>query len=130
MSNQRPLPSTLSDRLLAREGASYAWLWKNVLNFERWSGCAATNTPQTVTAGTPVTGDPTRDWLVPQGWTVHSTIWLPDGSAELGMYWPFATVIYKADSLVVLIRWVPATRARKAFERKHSALPGSSTGHA
>lgn len=104
LSDQRPLPSTFSNRLVTKEGASYAWLCKNVLNFERWSGCAATNTPQTVTPGTPKTGDPQKDWMVPQGWTVHSTIWLPDGSAELGLYWPFATVIYKGRNLVVLIR--------------------------
>jgi len=74
-----------------------------VLNFEQWAGCAAANTPQTVTAGIPVTGIAGKDWLVPAGWTVHSTIWLPDGS-ELGLYWPFATVIYNADSVAVLVR--------------------------
>jgi hypothetical protein len=42
---------------------------------------------------------------VPTGSTLHSTSWQPDGCTELGLYWPFATVIYIEDSLAVLIRW-------------------------
>jgi hypothetical protein len=64
-SNQRPLLDALPDTLLASEGASYYWLYKNLLNFELWAGCAATNNTRTVTDGTPTTGNPLFDWRVP-----------------------------------------------------------------
>lgn len=88
------------------EGASYYWMYKQIHNFAQWVGCAATNVSQTMSRGTPRTGNTTQDWLVPAGWTVYSTIWQPDGSEAEGLYWPFATVIYKGDSVVVLIRCV------------------------
>lgn len=104
ISDQRPLKNTLPIALLKAEGASYYWFWRNLLNFVVWSGCAATNTPQTVTLGTPKTGNASRDWSVPEGWTVHSTTWQPDGSNASGLYWPFATVIHKGDSVAIFIR--------------------------
>jgi len=75
LSDQRPLPTSLPASLLATEGASYYWLWKNLLNFELWAGCAATNKARTVTKGIPKTGNASSDWMVPPGWAVHSTQW-------------------------------------------------------
>jgi hypothetical protein len=83
---------------MASEGGSYYWLWKNLFNFNQWAGCAATSTEQTVTPGTPKIGN---DWLVPVGWTVHSTLWQPNGG---GMFWPFATVISKGGEVAIFIR--------------------------
>lgn len=74
------------------------WVWRNLFNFNQWAGCAATNTPQTVTPGTP------GGWLVPAGWTVHSTLWQAGGNEKSGLYWPFATVIYKGRDVAILIR--------------------------
>jgi hypothetical protein len=116
VSDQRPLKSTLPSALLKAEGASYYWFWRNLLNFVVWSGCAATNTPQTVTLGIPKTGNASREWFVPRGWTVHSTIWQPEGSQASGLYWPFATIIYKGDSVAIFIRCGTLC---------HSVVPGS-----
>lgn len=74
------------------------WVWRNLHNFAQWAGCAATNTPQKVTTGTP------GGWLVPDGWTVHSTLWQAGGNDKSGVYWPFATVIYKGRNVAILIR--------------------------
>lgn len=52
------------------------------------------------------TGKAGFDWEVPPGWNVYSTLWQADGAsvADNGLYWRFATVIYKGDSAVVFIR--------------------------
>lgn len=77
-----------------------------LLNFELWAGCAATNSTRTVTPGTPKTGNASQDWMVPAGWTVHSTIWQADGGSMpgSGLNWPFATVMYQGDSVVIFVR--------------------------
>ena len=74
------------------------WMWKNLFNFNKWAGCAATNTPQDVTPGTP------GGWLVPAGWTAHSTMWQVGGTEKSGRYWPFATIIHKGGEVAILIR--------------------------
>jgi hypothetical protein len=47
---------------------------------------------------------------------VHSTIWQPEGSQASGLYWPFATIIYKGDSVAIFIRCGTLC---------HSVVPGS-----
>lgn len=98
LSDQRPLPDSLPSSLFTSEGGTYYWLWKNLYNFNQWASCAATSTAQTFTPGTPKIG---KDWLVPAGWTVHSTLWQPNGG---GQYWPFATIIYKGSEVAILVR--------------------------
>lgn len=103
----RPLPTAVPPQLLAAEGASYYWLFRNLLNFELWAPCAATNEnrlPTLTTPGTPISTNATKNWMVPPGWTVHSTIWQLDGTLASGLFWPFATVMYKGDSVVIFIR--------------------------
>ncbi|WIA41719.1 hypothetical protein OEZ86_009064 [Tetradesmus obliquus] len=106
LSDQRPLPDTLPSSLLATEGASAYFVWKTLLNFNLWAGCAATNTPHTVTPGVPVTGDSDKDLLLAKGWAVHSTHWQPDGAGteHNGLYWPFAAVLHKAGYVIIVVR--------------------------
>lgn len=99
LSNQRPLPDFLDGSLMGSEGGSYYWLFRNLLNFNMWAGCAATGSARSVTPGTHKTGG--KDWKVPPGWSVHSTLWQPNGG---GQYWPFATVISKGSEVVLLVR--------------------------
>lgn len=83
---------------MSSEGGTYYWLFRNLLNFNLWAGCAASGSAQSVTPGTPKTG---KDWVVPAGWSVHSTLWQPNGG---GMYWPFATIVSKGSEVVLLVR--------------------------
>lgn len=40
-------------------------------------------------------GNSSLEWLRPAGWQVVSTLWVLDGPAQAGAYWPFATVLVK-----------------------------------
>lgn len=84
---------------MGSEGGVYYWLFRNLLNFNLWASCAATGSAQSVTPGTPKT--PGKDWVVPAGWSVHSTLWQPNGG---GMYWPFATIASRGSEVVLLVR--------------------------
>lgn len=99
---------------MEQEGASLYWLYKVLYNFRLWVHCAATNTTQTSTPGIPTTGDPTKDFLVPPGWTPYSTLWVPDGKDAEGIFLPFAAVLTKGQEVLVLIRCVLAPDKGKA----------------
>jgi hypothetical protein len=45
-----------------------------------------------------------QDWLRPAGWTVLSMLWVMDGPAQAGVYWPFALVLLKGNQMAFLIR--------------------------
>ncbi|WIA42326.1 hypothetical protein OEZ86_008339 [Tetradesmus obliquus] len=104
LSDQRPLPANLPASLLAAEGPSMYWHWKNLYNFELWAPCAATNASKTQTSGWVRMGNSSLEWLRPVGWRVLSTLWVKDGPAQAGVTWPFATVLLKGKQLVILIR--------------------------
>jgi hypothetical protein len=49
-------------------------------------------------------GNSSQEWLWPVGWRVVSTLWVMDGPAQAGVYWPFATVLIKGNQMAFLIR--------------------------
>jgi hypothetical protein len=69
-----------------------------------WAPCAATNSTRTITPGWVRMSNSFLEWLRPAGWRVVSTLWVKDGPAQAGVYWPFATVLLKGSQMAFLIR--------------------------
>lgn len=68
LSDKRPLPSSFPLSEVAKEGSTYYWLYRMLLNLEGWSVCQASN--------------PTAKLLVPSGWSLLSTVALPQGNSN------------------------------------------------
>jgi hypothetical protein len=49
-------------------------------------------------------GNSSLEWMRPAVWRVVSTLWVMDGPAQAGVYWPFATVLIKGNQMAFLIR--------------------------
>jgi hypothetical protein len=73
-------------------------------SLQLWAPCAASNSSRTRTSGYVRMRNSSQEWLRPAGWTVLSTLWVMDGPAQAGVYWPFATVLLKGNLMAFLIR--------------------------
>jgi hypothetical protein len=75
-----------------------------VLASQIWAPCASTNETRTNTPGWVRMANSSQEWMRPAGWRVVSTLWVMDGPAQAGVYWPFATVLIKGSQMAFLIR--------------------------
>eukprot|EP00878_Enallax_costatus_P015487 GHUV01016222.1.p1 GENE.GHUV01016222.1~~GHUV01016222.1.p1 ORF type:complete len:243 (+),score=22.48 GHUV01016222.1:296-1024(+) len=105
LTDLRPLPAIVDwSALSATEGASLHWYQRSVYNFQHWAPCAASNIPRQASVGYVRMPGNQAEWQRPKGWNVKSTLWLKDGTKEVGEYRPIATIMTKGKMLVVLVR--------------------------
>ncbi|GAB4820078.1 hypothetical protein N2152v2_007124 [Parachlorella kessleri] len=92
----RPLPRDLSNAtdLIEAEGATWAWLYRNVVNLAIYTGCAAS-------------GNAKETLLVPAGWELVSILNFtdPTGRSNVGPV-PFAAIFHQPQErqLAVIVR--------------------------
>lgn len=104
--DQRPLQQNLNASLLDLEGATYHFWWKQAYNFARAASCAAETEARQLTMGPITRANPAEQWLMPQGWSVHSVVWTQANRevAPRQVHLPLAALLRSEDTLALVVR--------------------------